>query len=321
MKKINNILNIIKKANNTAIVCHQNPDGDTLGSAFALSAALTSIHKNSDVLCQDELPDKYSIMNTIPLANKFDSYKYDLIVFLDCAEIMLAGNLFDNEEINDYTTINIDHHSTNSNYAKLNLVNSNSSSTAEIVLDLIKLMDINITKEIAEYIYIAILTDTGQFAYSYTSSKTHDNASFLIKCGVDFSRLQKEMFHTIKRSKILLQRQMLNNMSLLHENQIAISILSNKDFSKSHANSQDSESLVNILLSIEGVKIAVLVKQIDKNICRASFRSADDVDISIVAKHFGGGGHKQASGATLECNISQAKDEIYKTIKNTGILK
>lgn len=317
-KRISDVLNSSKC---TAIVCHQNPDGDTLGSAFALSDALSQINIANNVLCQDILPHKYNIFDKIPIINKFDKNKYDIIVFLDCAEIMLSGALLDGINFNDFITINIDHHITNSNYAKLNFVDSTYSSTAELVLELIKKMDIRITKEIAEYIYIAIITDTGQFAYSYTSSRTHINAAFLLNCDVDFSSLHEKLFKTIPLRKVLLQKQMLNNMNILEKGKIAISTLSNEDFSLSNATPQDSESLVNILLSIENVKIAVLIRQTDKNRCKASFRSVDDVDISIVAKFLNGGGHKQAAGATLEYDIKNAQKIILKTIFDTGILK
>ena len=310
MNNLKLIENKIKNSKYTAIVCHQNPDGDTLGSAFALQESLRQMGLNSDVLCSDNLPNKYIFFDRIQILSEFDKDKYDLIVFLDCAELKLTGTLFDTINIEDFDTLSIDHHSTNSQYANINHVDSTYSSTAELVLDLLKLLKTKITKEIAEYLYVGMATDTGQFAYSYTSARTHKNAAFLLKRGVDFSKLHNLLFNSIPFSKLLLTKQMLKNANFIRENKIAIAQLSLEDFAASSSSAQDSESLVNTLLSVDTVKVAVLIRQISETIFKASFRSTDDIDISKAAKLLNGGGHKQAAGATVEC----APDSVVKTV-------
>lgn len=320
MNNINKIVDVLNRANYAAIVCHSNPDGDTLGSAFALSASLKKKNISSDVICQDVLPDNYNFLSGITIHNIFDKDKYDVVVFVDCAEIGLAGRLRDKIILSKYKTINIDHHSTNEKYADINYVDGTSSSASELVLDIIKELDIEIDNKIAEYIYTGIVTDTGQFAHSYTSARTHYNAAFLLEKGIDFSLIHKKAFKTISLSKALLQNKMLDNMNLYEDNMVIISKLFKDDFISSNAKVEDTDSLINILLSIKGTKIAVLIRYNDENSCKISFRSIDDIDISTVAKKLGGGGHKQAAGATFNGNIVDAEKKILEEISILGLL-
>ena len=321
MKTLTKIKNKIFALRYAAIVCHQNPDGDTLGSAFALCEALKKINKKSDVICSDALPEKYGFMNEIPIINAFEKEKYDILIFVDCATKKLAGKIFDGIELGGTDTINIDHHGTNEKYAGINLVDDTYSSTAEIILELIKAMDIDIDKKTAEYLYAGIVTDTGQFAYSYTSARTHLNAAHLISCGADFSNLHKTLFNTMPFSKLMLTKKMLENLQMFNDGKVAISLLSTDDFLSTGSSQPESESLVNMLLSLENVKAAVLIREVDKDTFKASFRSADDVDISKAAKSLGGGGHKQASGATLHCSKNEAVSIALKAISDSGAIE
>ncbi len=321
MNTINQIKKSVENANYTAIVCHYHPDGDTLGSAFGLHRTLAKLSIKSDVLCENKLPDDYHFLKGIDVLNDFNKEKYDLIIFVDCASLSMSKGLLKDVDIKDYNTINIDHHGTNEMYADINYVDGTSSSAGEMVLNVIRSMDVEIDKTTAEYLYTSIMTDTGQFAYSYTSARTHNNAAFLIECGADFASLHKAVFKTTSLKKVLLQKQMLDNMELHLDNKLVISRLDEKDFKVSGATHEDTNSLVNFLLSIENTKVAVLIREISKNSSKVSFRSTEDVDISKVATLFGGGGHKQAAGATIHHNTQQSKTEIINAIINLGILK
>lgn len=321
MKKINKIVDVLSRAIYAAIVCHSNPDGDTLGGAFALSTALSKMDIQSDVLCKNLLPDNYKFLSGIPIINTFDKNKYDVIVFVDCAELALVGELIKDINLKEYKTINIDHHGTNINYAELNYVDANSSSASELVLDVIKEFKVDVDVSIAEYIYVGIVTDTGQFAHSYTSARTHRNVAYLLEKKIDFSKIHKKVFKTISLSKALLQKRMLDNMTLHNKNQVIMSTLDKDDFIKSDAKVEDTDSLINILLSIKGIKIAALIRYNDDLSCKISFRSVDDIDISKVAKSIGGGGHKQAAGATFNGSILEAEDKVLEEINSIGLLK
>ena len=321
MKILNEIKEKLMNSGKTALVCHQNPDGDTLGSAFALSEALDMLGKDNDVCCADTLPDKYSFMDGVSICNEMVPEKYDLIVFLDCAEPKLAGSLIDGLDLNGSFTINMDHHGTNLKYADINYVDNSSSSTAEIVQDLIKIIGVKLTKSIAGHLYVGIVTDTGQFAYSYTSARTHEHAAYLLECGVDFSRLHKILFNRMPLNKLLLTKQMLQNLEIYEGGKIAVSLLSTQDFKESGALPEDSDSLVNMILNINGVKAAALIRQFDTKLFKISLRSDDDTDISIAAKLLGGGGHKQASGATIECLKSDAVKTVLDAINKAEIIK
>ena len=321
---MNIIKKIIKSLNSTnfaAIICHYNPDGDTLCGAFALHKALKQLNISSDVLCENNIPDNYQFIIDLNLLHHFEKTKYDTIIFIDCASLTMSEKLLSSIEINDYTTINIDHHETNEEYAKINYIDAKSSSASELVLELIKEMPITIDKEISELIYTAIITDTGQFAYSYTSSRTHYNAAFLIYHGADFEKIHKKTFNTIPLKKALLQEKMLTNMELFLDEKVMCSRLDKADFIYSNAKAEDTEYLVSILLSIEGVKIAILLREEENKKTKASFRSTNDIDVSLIAKQFGGGGHKQASGALFDCDTKKAQDKLITAITQSGIIK
>ena len=305
----------ILTANNTAIVCHHNPDGDTLGSAFALHVSLKQIDKKSDVLCADDIPEKLEFMNNVTLINKFDKEKYDLVVFLDSGDLKLTGKLFEGINIDGLNTVSIDHHGTNSHYAKINYVDDSYSSCAELVLDLIRYMDINLCKEAANYLYTGIVTDTGQFAYSYTSGRTHENAAYLIEHGAEFSFIHNIIFKSMPLARLLLMKQMLKNVVFKNDNKVAVSLLSIEDFKLSDATPQDSDSLVNTLLAVDSVKVAALIRQLNENSFKISFRSTDDVDVSPAAISLKGGGHKQACGASIECELDQAINVVLNAIE------
>jgi phosphoesterase RecJ-like protein len=260
-------------------------------------------------------------MNEIPIINAYEKGKYDVLIFVDCAAKKLAGEIFEGIEPKEFNSINIDHHGTNEEYAKFNLVDDTYSSTAEIILDLIKAMDVGIDKKTAEYLYTGIVTDSGQFAYSYTSERTHINAAYLISRGADFSKLHKQLFNTMPYSKLMLTKVMLQNLQMAGSGKIAVSLLTLKDFISTGSSQPESESLVNMLLAVEGVKAAVLLRQLDKDTFKASLRSADDVDISKAAKKLGGGGHKQASGATLNCGKEDAVSVVLDAIRESGEIK
>ena len=321
MKILNKIKQKLMNSSKTALVCHQNPDGDTLGSAFALSEALDKIGKRNDVCCADTLPEKYSFMDGVVIHNELLQGNYDLIVFLDSAEPKLVGSLIEGLDLSGTDTVNIDHHGTNTKYADINYVDSASSSTAEIVQDLLKILGVQFSKRIAEYLYVGMVTDTGQFAYSYTSARTHEHAAFLLECGVDFSRLHKILFNRMPLNKLLLTKQMLENLQLYEGGKIAVSLLSTQDFKESGAAPEDSDSLVNMILNIIGVKAAALIRQLDTELFKVSLRSDDDTDISKAAKILGGGGHKQASGATVECSKNDAVKTILDAIHKAEIIK
>lgn len=321
MNEINKIIYELKKANYAAIVCHSKPDGDTLGGAFALSAALKKANIQSDVLCNNSLPDNYSYLDGIKLISIFDKQKYDIVVFVDCAELSLVGDLIKDINLDVYKTINIDHHGTNAKYAKLNYVDSTSSSASELVLDIIRELGTDIDKTIAEYIYVGIITDTGQFAHSYTSPKTHMNTAFLLENGIDFSEIHKKAFKTISLSKAFLQKNMLDNMTLHKDNKLVISRLEKEDFISAGAKEEDTDSLINILLSIKGIKVAILIRHTNQSSCKISFRSINDIDISQVAKALGGGGHKQAAGATFFGSTLDAQNKVIEEIDSIGLMK
>lgn len=314
MKKISKKL---KKSDNIVVFVHANPDGDAIGSIIAFSVALKNMGKNVDVFIENK-PEYLSfiIEDWIKLYSEinFDK-KYDLCVALDCGEKDRMGEealkVFDNSEF----TIEIDHHKTNNNYADLSYVDTVASATGEIIYKLLKLMKSKITKQIAEALYIAIISDTGMFKHQNTTSKTLEVASKLINCGVDISTITHKLFYenSFERTKCL--GDVLNTLDLYLDGKVGILYLTSEMMKKYNLKETELDGFVEYARNIKGVEIGIFIKQKTDNEYKVSLRANSDADMSEIAGVFGGGGHKGAAGCRFEnTTIEEIKDCLIKEI-------
>ena len=317
MKKIAKKL---KKSDNIAVFVHANPDGDAIGSIVAFSTALKNMGKKVDTFIENK-PEYLSFIidDSIKLYSELDfDKKYDLCVALDCGDKDRMGDaakVFDNAEF----TIELDHHKTNDNYANLSYVDAIASATGEIVYELLKIMKVKITKEIAESLYIAIISDTGMFKHQNTTSKTFEIASKLVECGIDISTITHKLFYenSFVRTKCL--GDVLNTLELYLDGKVGILYLTNEMMQKYGLKETELDGFVEYARNIKGVEIGIFIKQKTDTEYKASLRANTDTDMSKIAEKFNGGGHKGAAGCRFENKtIEEIKDCLIKEISNNN---
>ncbi|NLC42941.1 MAG: bifunctional oligoribonuclease/PAP phosphatase NrnA [Clostridiales bacterium] len=311
MKSLESILSIIQQSKQIAVFCHVQPDGDAIGSCLALASVLTKMGKLVDLYCQDEVPVSLHFLQGIEqFKNKYNEDKhYDLCIALDCSDEERIGIFSDVYRASAHT-MNIDHHISNTMYADINLVDFKAAATGEIIYKLVRAyMDI-LDEDIAEALYTAISTDTGGFRYRNTTSQSYRIAADLIECGIDVEKITTLLYKTNRLERVRLLERGLKSLTLYYNNKIAIITITQDDLLATGAIESEMENMVNYAKDIIGVEIGILIKEVSDGTVRSSFRSKGEIDVSKLAKHFNGGGHKAAAGASLDMNVEQATASI-----------
>ena len=283
-----------------AVVSHVNPDGDAIGSSLALCEALKSMGKKVHMFTDGSIPIHISFLWDDSFIPDKPLEEYDVFVALDSGSkdrFSSFDNLFDTAK----TTLCIDHHVTNTfNYADINYVEGDASSTGEIMYELIKnVLEIPMTKRIAEYLYCAIATDCGTFKYSCTSAKTHRVVAELMEAGIDVNYLSNYLFDYKTINQIKLYSEGANNLRLYEDGKIALTFVDYKFLDEIGVTFDDADYLVTMPRTVLGCEVGVYLKVKNDNEIKVSYRSNDYVDVSVLAMELGGGGHKKAAGATV----------------------
>ncbi|WP_234978597.1 DHH family phosphoesterase [Anaerosalibacter sp. Marseille-P3206] len=306
----------IKNSDNIFLASHIHPDGDNIGSLLALGMALKTFNKNVNIIKVDDIPKDYLFLPNIDLfvePNPKDPI--DLFISLDCSDLDRLG-IGKELAIKANRLINIDHHITNENFGDINIVDPFASATGELVYHLIKKIGIEINKDIATCIYVAISTDTGSFMYDSTTSETHMIAADLISKGINTNNIIVNLYQSrsIERTKLFLKT--LNTLEVIFNGKVAFVMLTQDMLKECNANMEDSEGIISFVRDIEGIEVACILKEYKENEIKLSLRSKNIVDVSEICFKFNGGGHKRAAGCTIFDNIKNVKniisDEIYK---------
>lgn len=314
MKKV---IDLIKSAENIALFCHVNCDGDAVGSVFALKRILEEFGKTVTVFIDTKIPERLKFMPKIYDAEYLTVYEdrgFDLFIALDCGDLQRLGEfaeVFENAE----NTVSIDHHASNSRFAKENIVAPDASATGEVIYDLTQMGNFLISKETATLLYGAIASDTGSFQYQNTSSKTHMIASRLIELGADSVLVNKKLFDTLMVNEIKIKGYAMNSFELFEEGKICVVGITKEVMDKIGCLYEDVEGIAGFPRSVEGVEIGLLIKEWKDNLFKISIRTNNYVDATALAGKFGGGGHIRASGCTIEGSISEVKEKIVKAAK------
>lgn len=308
---IDDIVVHLKQAERIALIAHIQPDGDTIGSCLALADILCFEGKKVDLYCQDNVPGTLKFLHgSDRFINTLDNeVVYDLAIAVDCSDKDRMGtccSVFNSSK----NTINIDHHVSNTMYADMNLVYPNAAATGEIVFMVAKYLNIKIDKHAAESLYTAISTDTGSFCFGNTTSDSYHIAADLLDCGIDVERITNFLYKSNRIERIRLLGRALNSLDLYENGKIAVMTITREDISVSGALDSETENLINYAKDIMGVELGILLKEASDGSIKASFRSKGNIDVSELAGHFNGGGHKAASGATLSLETSKAKELI-----------
>ena len=315
MTTLDSILEEIKGAESIVILTHENPDGDAVGSSLAMYAALKQIGKENVDIIIPEYPRTYRFLPNVDMVKKEGRQEpYDVAISVDCATIkMLNGWASYFESAN--TKISIDHHGTNTMYGDLNYVNPDSPACTQILLTVFEYMGIEITENIGKCILTGIITDTGGFQYQSTRPETFEFAAKLLKQGINVSEIYKKAMNTKTRANFELRKRAIDRMEFLENGKISFTYITLKDIEEINATDDDHEGIVDEGRCIEGVEVAIFLRETENKGYKVSLRSNEYVNVSDVCLIFGGGGHIHAAGCNISAPIEQVKEKLVSQIK------
>lgn len=310
------IIDVINKSSKIVVTSHMQPDGDNIGSSLALCLALQKLGKKAVFVIDDNVPELFRFLKGARNVEKPSSYAeldFDLVIALDCGDLERLGKVA--QLVGKTKLVNMDHHISNTKFGEINLVEENASATAEIVYKLIKTMGIFIDKDIADCIYTGIVTDTGMFQYSNTSEETHSIAAELIIAGMNPSDIFNKVYQNSPKEKVLLLGEALRSLEFFNNDMVSCISISKAQVDNIADEDIDTEGIVNLGRDIVGVEVAIFLKQKEQNIIKVSLRSKSYINVAIIAKDFGGGGHIRAAGCTIIGNMESAKQQILQAIQ------
>ena len=320
--EVDAVLEELRSANKFLLTTHENPDGDALGSLLGMHEVLKALGKESVMfLGADEFPLPWEYRK-MPLDEVQNEPPADLaertVVFLDCGNIdRMPVDFLQRDGIH---IVNVDHHHDNTRFGTVNLVDPGASCTAEIVWELAKELGVEITPAIGDALYVGLVTDTGRFMYTNTSPRAHRMAAELIEAGVDTHAIYRRLYEQLPYARLQLLSRALNALQRLDGGVLTATSLTRADFEETGAVESDSEGIVDHLRSVEGTKVALVVRELlsdDRGRShKISMRATDGtVDVSVIARGLGGGGHRQAAGASSDLPLDELLDTIRKAIK------
>jgi len=309
------IADALRKHDRFLVVTHENPDGDALGSLLAATLALRQLRKDAVMYLpgQTPLPREYAFMPLDELVRERPE---------DAAErVLLAVDCAKEDRIGDEAVLalaplvlDVDHHHDNTRFGGVNLIVADASSTGEVLRDVFAELGVELTPELAEPLYIALVTDTGRFQYANTTPKALRLAAELVEAGADIHAVFQQVYESVEFAKLKLLARALDRAEVLEGGRIVVSHLLRADFVEAGASEPYSEGIIDYLRAVEGAELAVLVREQLTQRAQAykgSLRSSiDELDVSAIARRFGGGGHRQAAGFSTDLPLEQIVEQI-----------
>lgn len=292
------------------MLTHRSPDGDTIGSGYALAMALRKLGKSVKVDCTDPFPEKYSYFT-----DKLEKLEFDeeFVVSVDIADTKLLG-----EKLSDYADkidLCIDHHGSNTKYAKEYYVEASAAAAAQVIAKLIRLMNVEFDKDIANAIYTGITTDTGCFRYTNVTAETHRIAADMIDCGAESGMINRLMFETKSRSRLEIERRVMDSIQFYLDGRCAIAYATIDMMKESGAVDSDMEGVSSLPRQIEGVMAGITLREKNNGKFKVSVRTTDELDASAICANFGGGGHKAAAGCMITGTLNEAIEQIIEVVR------
>lgn len=311
MMNLISVAEILREKDNIEILTHHYPDGDTLGSAYALCLMLQSIGKCARVITSGVPAKKYDYLKNGVIEQEFER---EFVVSVDVAAPSLLGeNQTEYESIIDLC---IDHHRINSIEAKEKYVDADSASASEIIFRLSKIMEINLTAEMASCIYTGVSTDTGCFRYSNTTPETLRIAAELMELTPEWHKINTVMFELKSKEKLRLERMVYKTLEYFCEGKGALIYTTLEMQSESGVPDGELEGLASIPRQIEGVLLGLTMKEKEKGVFKVSVRTNEGVNAAEFCALFGGGGHNAAAGCTVEGTLEEAKEKLIKAAQD-----
>ncbi|MDR1410344.1 MAG: bifunctional oligoribonuclease/PAP phosphatase NrnA [Oscillospiraceae bacterium] len=297
-------VSFLQDAEDVLILTHANPDGDTLGSGFALLRGLRSMAKRVRLFCPDEIPPKFSFMAD---GIKYADYEPKTIIAVDLADAKLLG-----DAKADFPVIHlcIDHHGTRQAFAERAYVVPEAAACAELIFAVLRELNAPITPAIADCLYSGIATDTGCFRYSNTTAQTLRIAAKLLEYGACAAELNRRYFETKRKAYFSLERMALEKLRVLERGRYAVTALTRAMYDECGASEDEAEQIAAIPRQVEGALVGATIKERKTGGFKVSLRSYEPVDASAIAAKLGGGGHDRAAGCTIEVESLEEAEEI-----------
>jgi phosphoesterase RecJ-like protein len=308
------VADAIRSHDRFLLVTHENPDGDALGSILALKLALDQLGKDSVMYLYGDapLPVEYAFMPLDELRRRLpDDWRERVLIAVDCANDTRIGP--EPEPLDGAPLVlDIDHHHDNTRFGQINLIVPNASSTGEVLRDVFAELGVELTPEIAEALYIALVTDTGRFQYSNTTAKALRLAAELVEAGADVHAIFRRVYETVQFAKLKLLARALERAQIYDGGRLVVSYLLRNDFTDIGAAEAYSEGIIDYLRAVEGADMAALIREPrDGPARRISLRARnDELDVSAIARKSGGGGHRQAAGFSSDDSIEEITEFI-----------
>ena len=311
-----NLDDIIKSSKKILLLSHVNPDGDTLGSMCAMySMILNRFKKKADMNVVSNIPFNYKFLPNIDLAQRYfdQSLVYDLVITLDVAAIDRVRDakvLFDKAKC----TVNIDHHKTNPKFGDYQIIEPEASSCGEVLYNYFKKHNWEITEEAAKCLYVAIMTDTGNFRFENTSSNAFRAVADLVEKGANPNILYKQCYETKTKNLVMFQNYCVNKAEFKEDNKIVYTTVYKKDLEKFSAGDDYTDGIAETLRAIDSTEVSFVVKEVESKLTKVSMRSKK-IDVAKICEQFGGGGHTFAAGCTIKASIKDSIEKLLKEIK------
>jgi len=319
---LNDLCEIFKKNDKFLICTHVTPDGDGLGAEYALCGALLDLSKKALILNADQMPPKYRFIDRRKIIKALGidgTYPEDVedwtLVILDTGPSNI-GSLADISAIKQSSKlIVIDHHEVDEEKTYPAWLDSDSSSTCEMIFGLLETLNSEITPDIAVALYAGIVYDTGSFAYPRTQARTFKIAEALVRKGAIPNVVFSQLYAKKSKASLKLQTMVTGTLRLYHNDNVAIQLMSREVLIKSRAHYEESQELVNYPLQCSCVQVSIFLKENEEGIRRCSMRSKDSVNCAVIAQRFGGGGHKTASGFHVQKSFAEIQDELLELLR------
>ena len=309
---LSQVVELIENKQSFAITTHVRPDGDGIGSSLGLCWLLRSLGKEAEVVLRDKIPASY---RKLPGADEILQVsevngKYDAVFVIECSDITRPGI----KNLENQTVVNIDHHATSAHFGTINWIDSTASAVGEMIYNLTKAIGGRVSKEIAECVYMALVTDTGSFHFPNTTDRTLKVASELVKAGVKPSEISEAVYNSYEWSRIELMRQVLDTVKRSENGRVAWMRQSLEMAEKSGATDGDNSGFVNLPLAAKEIEAVVYMREVQPGAYRVSLRSKGDINVARVAEKFGGGGHKNAAGCRVTGDWDEREKELVAAV-------
>jgi phosphoesterase RecJ-like protein len=305
---LSQVVELIESKRRFAITSHIRPDGDSLGSSLGLYWLLRALDKEVEVIMRDPVPHAYQKLpgaELVRVTPRVDR-DYDAVFVIECSDVTRPGL----EALDEQFVVNIDHHSTTALFGQINWIDSTASAVGEMVYNLCKAIGGRVTREIAECVYTALVTDTGSFHYSNTSERTFKVASELVRAGVKPAKVSQAVFANYPWSKIELLGEVLATVRRDESGRVAWLVQTLDMQERTGASDEDGDGFVNYPMSCGDVEACAFFKETAPGSYRVSLRSKCDVNVARIAERFGGGGHRNAAGCTFRGTLEEAERSL-----------